>query len=156
MLKLPRLPIGWSKISGLFERYWDQTMSSIEKSLDIQTESGKSLSLLTSFVKSLVPVLTLNSTGLVTILPHTRVYGSGEEVAVAGGTINTSAVVGSIITVYYSDSSMAGGSVGYSFTTDPMPRPYQQKGVHVVGTGVIPNTGITTGTNLSPLGTIYI
>lgn len=30
MVSLPRLPIGWQKIQGLFERYWDSVLSAIE------------------------------------------------------------------------------------------------------------------------------
>lgn len=34
VVKLPRLPVNWDKQPQLFERYWDQAMSSIEKNLN--------------------------------------------------------------------------------------------------------------------------
>jgi hypothetical protein len=34
MIKLPRLPVGYEKVPGLFSRYWDQAMSNIEKAVN--------------------------------------------------------------------------------------------------------------------------
>ena len=34
MIKLPRLPLGYEKVPGLFPRYWDQAMSNIEKAVN--------------------------------------------------------------------------------------------------------------------------
>jgi hypothetical protein len=34
MIKLPRLPVGYEKVPGLFPRYWDQAMGNIEKAVN--------------------------------------------------------------------------------------------------------------------------
>ncbi len=34
MIKLPRLPVGYEKVPGLFNRYWDQAMNNIETAVN--------------------------------------------------------------------------------------------------------------------------
>lgn len=155
MLKLPRLPRNIEKIPGLFERYWDEVLRSIEKAISSIDTSSRNISLLTSFVRT-SSSLYADTTGLVTIPVHVRVYGNGSEVNVNDGFLNTGQSPGSIIRVYYEDTALAGGSVVYKFTTDPDPKPAQKDGVHIVGLVVIPTTGTANGKTLDPIGSIYI
>lgn len=155
MLKLPRLPRNFEKIPGLFERYWDEVLRAIEKAISSIDTSSRNISLLTSFVRTSLP-LYADASGLVTIPLHVRVYGNGTEATVNNGFLNTGQPPGSIIRVYYEDSSFAGGSVVYRFKADPDPKPEQKDGIHIVGLVVIPTTGTVDGKTLDPIGSIYI
>lgn len=156
MLRLPRLPIGWDKISGLFQRYWDEVLTAIERTVNSLETSDKSFSLLMSFVKSSVPVITANSSGIISIQPHVRVYGTGVEVLIDGGTLSTAQPPGSVIRVYYLDDAFAGGAVTYLFSVDPDPKPAQQNGRHLVGAVAIPVSGTVTGLTIDPPGSVYL
>jgi len=156
MIRLPRLPRNWNKVPGLFERYWDEVLTSIENSISSQTTVSTSLSLLTSYVETPTPAISADSSGIITINPHTRVYGSGNQVAVSGGTLNTGSPAGSIVRVFYSDPSFNGGSVTYAFSVDPAPKPSQKDGIHVVGAVFIPVSGTVIGATVDPVGSVSL
>ena len=88
MLKLPRLPRNIEKIPGLFERYWDEVLRSIEKAISSIDTSSRNISLLTSFVRT-SSSLYADTTGLVTIPVPVMVYGNGSDVTVNDGFINS-------------------------------------------------------------------
>ncbi len=177
-LKLPRLPIGWKDQPQLFERYWDEAMSKLEKTLDsiliipeiqaaiaaaqatadmaLETAStaaegvAAEASLVNSYPQLATgDIISASSAGVVTIAAHTRVYGNpslNPSVAVSGGTLTTGASSDSIIRVFYSDPTRAGGSVVYQFTVDPADYPAQGNNNHSVGAVAIPSTGTSPGT----------
>lgn len=187
MVTLARLPVNWDKQKGLLERYWDRAMSAIEQSLnqllllpDIQdaltaaqtaadsaqntadgavqtVESTASrLSLINSYVTGLT--ISADSTGLVTISNHTRVYADellNPSVSVTGGSISTGSLAGAIVRVYYVDAARTGGSVTYQFTVDPSVTP-QDDDNHSVGVVTIPTTGSASGKGMPPPGYIYV
>lgn len=156
MLKLPRLPLGYAKVPGLFEKYWDEVLRSIERAVNTADTSSSNTSLLVSFVKSTTNIISADSLGVVTILDHTRVYGDGTEVSVGGGTLVSSSPPGTIIRIYYLDSTRSGGLVAYQFTHDLNNKPIQKDSVHYVGSVVIPVAGTALGASLDPLGSIYL
>lgn len=149
MIRLPRLPVNYQNHPGLFERYWDEAMKSIE-------DTFRSVALLNSYVVNASAVLSVTSAGLVTIASHTREYGDGSSVSVAGDTLATGvSTANSVLRIYYQDPTLSGGAVTYEFTTDPDPQPYQKSGVHVVGTCVVPAAGTVDGYSLDPWSSIY-
>ena len=189
-IRLPRLPSNWKEQPQLFERYYDQAMSAIEKTLneitaipsiqaaletldtvvadaqsaiDNVNASADAIklenSLVSSYVQNASAVLSADSTGLVTIAAHTRIYGDpslNPSVSVAGGSLSTGAAAGSTVRVYYVDASRSGGSVTYLFTVDPASTPAQGNNNHSVGAVVIPSTGTNDGVDLGPPGYIYL
>jgi hypothetical protein len=182
-MKLPRLPLNYQKQPELLERYWDRTMSSIESLFDkllavpaiqdyitqlqdvtaqateVIASSKADNSLVTSFVQSAAPVLSADSTGVVTILTHTRVYGDSvlnPNVTVNGGTLNTGATSGQKVRVYYVDVSRTGGPVTYQYTIDPTPAKAQSGETHSVAAVIIPASGSVTGLGLEPPGYLYL
>lgn len=169
-LKLPRLPIGWDKQPQLFERYWDEAMTSIEKSLnailslpEIQaaidaanaaaaaantaaTSAGAAATAAaqeTALVNSYItPSTILSATSTtITIASHVRHYADGTTASVTGGTIAATAV-SDVDYVSYSDPTRAGGSVTYAVSTT---QPPQTGSTHVVGAVTIPATGTQAG-----------
>lgn len=84
-----------------------------------------------------VGVLTADSSGVVTIAAHDRVYGDGTRVAVNGGTVSGFAS-GDNVVVYYSDPARAGGAVAFKGTTSAVA---QTGDTHVVGQVAIPAAG---------------
>lgn len=193
MINLPRLPVGYEKVPGLFPRYWDQAMSNIEKAVNevlaipaIQTAiaaantaaananaaaataqntantQAQESSLVSSYIDPnsfTGDLISVSSTGSVTVKTHTRVYGNSTlnpSVSVTGATFSVSGVVsGDIIRIYYNDPTRAGGSVTYVTTVDPNPPLAQSGNTHSVGAGSVPGTGSTPGKIIRPPGYIY-
>lgn len=186
-VKLPRLPVNWQSQPELVRRYWDSTMSEIEKTLNAILaipaieEALKNLdeavanandaaaaanaaansakqneSLVNSYITAFTaPLISADSSGVVTIANHTRVYGDSSlnpSRTVVGGTISTGAASGSIVRVYYSDPSRAGGSVAYLFTVDPATPMAQGGNIHSIGAVAIPATGTGDGNFVKPPG----
>lgn len=110
---------------------------------------------LDSFTGDLV---TISSTGIVTVQTHTRVYGNSvlnPSVSVTGSTFVVSGVAsGNIVRVYYDDPTRAGGAVTYTTTVDPVPPLAQSDSTHSVGAGSVPATGSTPGKIIRPPGYI--
>jgi len=203
IFRLPRLPVGWKDQPQLFERYWDEAMGQIEKTLrsilvlpEIQeaiaraeaaaqtaqdaadtatmaassaagqaqaaADQAQTAALEASLVNSYPqvasgPLITASSAGVISIANHTRVYGDSTlnpSVSVTGGTIDTGAVAGNIVRIYYSDPARAGGTVTYSFTIDPETSPAQGANIHSVGAAQIPDTGSIPGRNVNKPGYI--
>ena len=129
-IKLARLPIGWDKQPQLFERYYDETMTQIEKTLNailqipiIQAAlSVVKLSVAQQAIASSFPVgmtMTISSTGSLVISNHIRRYPDTHvDVAVTGGTIATGLAAGDVRSVSYDDLTRAGGAVTYVLTLD--------------------------------------
>lgn len=90
--------------------------------------------------------------GNVTIANHTRYYGDGTSVAVAGDTIATGEAPGAVVYVYYDDPNHTGGAVSYSYTVSPTSPPIQSGARHVVGRVEIPVAGTQAGTWLHAPG----
>lgn len=186
-VKLPRLPVNWQEQPELVRRYWDSTMTEIEKTLNailqipLIEEALKNLdeavananaaaasanaaanqakqneSLVNSYVNGFTPpLISADATGVVTIANHTRVYGDSSlnpSRSVIGGTIPTGATPGSVVRVYYSDPSRAGGAVTYLYTVDPAPPVAQGGNIHSVGAVTIPATGTGGGNFIKPPG----
>lgn len=197
-IKLPRLPLNWKDQPQLFERYWNEAMTNIEKSLNqllalpeiqaaidaaqltadvantaainaqssadastaITRAMAKENSLVNSYITSAPgSFITANSSGVVTVPNHTRIYGDSvlnPTVAVDGDSFPTFAGAGDLVRVYYSDPTRAGGVVSYLFTIDPATPQSQTGDFHSVGAIVIPSTGVSAGNNLHPPGYIYL
>lgn len=141
-IKLPRLPVNWKEQPQLFERYWDDAMSSIETTLNAilaipeiaaavaaaqaaaaaAQAAADSVTADTSIASSYVTGLTLEAFNdgadcHVDISAHMRVYGDGTTVAVNGDTI-PALPFDTIVRVYYDQASRAGGAVAYQWTSD--------------------------------------
>lgn len=118
--------------------------------------SATEASLVNSFPTSATPpILSVASTGTVTISAHQRVYGDSSinpTVSVSGGTLVTGEVAGKIIRVYYDDPARAGGSVTYLWTVDPAPPPVQGNNRHSVGVVTVPGAGSSNGSDVKPPG----
>lgn len=191
--RLPRLPRNWRKQPGLFERYWDDVMKQIEKTLDsilslpaieaaiaaanaaaaaansaaadaataannatdVASSTAAETALVNSYTEASGTLLTASSAGLVTVIGHTRRYGDGTSVTVAGDTFSTGGSDGDVVRVYYNDASRTGGAVTYLSTIDPAAPPVQGGNTHVVGAVVIPASGTGDGIGLKPPGYIY-
>lgn len=195
--RLPRLPYGWRDQPQLFERYWDEFATNIEKTLNAILEipeiaealqdaidaaeaaadnaqtaadnaqtaaddaasataaQAQETSLVNSYPSAGVPILSADSTGLVTIATHNRVYGDSAlnpTVSVTGNTVASAAAALSIVRVYYDDPTRAGGAVTYGFTVDPAAPPVQSGNRHSVGAVEIPAVGSQDGRPLGPPG----
>lgn len=113
-------------------------------------------SLVNSYVSNFTPpVISADNTGLVTIANHDRVYGDpilNPTVAVTGNTVATGKAAGTIVRIYYNDSTRAGGAVTYLFTVDPAPPPVQGGDTHSVGAVEIPAAGSVGGGYVRPPG----
>lgn len=193
MIKLPRLPVGYEKVPGLFPRYWDQAMTNIEKAVNevlaipeikaaivaanaaaananAAAAAAKSTadkqaaesSLVSSYISPnsfTGDLITVSSTGSVTVKTHTRIYGNptlNPSVTVTGSTFSVTGVVaGDIIRVYYNDPTRAGGAVTYITTVDPAAPLAQSGDTHSVGAVSVPGTGTTPGKYIKPPGYIY-
>lgn len=79
--------------------------------------AGEASSLATSGTSSLTITATdVGADVTITISAHTRVYGDGTSVAVAGGSL-TGRPYSTILYIYYDDATRAGGAVTYQTTT---------------------------------------
>lgn len=94
--------------------------------------------------------LTADSTGVITILAHTRVYGDGRSVPVNGGSLSGFAS-GDYVSVFYDDAARAGGAVAYQGSTQAIAQGGDR---HSVGQIVIPQAGQSPseGGGVSPPG----
>jgi hypothetical protein len=131
-LKLPRLPVNWDKQPQLFERYWDEAMTKLEKTLNdilqipiIQAGltsvklSATQQSIATSFPVGLT--MTVTSTGSLVISNHSRRYTDGHvDVAITGATIATGLTSGALRSVGYDDATRVGGTVTYILVIDDL------------------------------------
>ncbi len=113
-------------------------------------------SIANSYVENFTPpLLSADSTGVVTIANHDRHYGDSTlnpTVSVTGDTIATGSASGSVIRVYYDDATRAGGAVTYQFTVDPAAPPVQGGSRHSVGAVTIPVAGSSDGNYVKPPG----
>ncbi len=101
------------------------------------------------------PLISADSAGNVTIANHSRTYGDvalNPTVAVTGDTIATAASPTSVVRVYYSDPTRAGGTVTYLFTIDPAAPMPQGGDIHSIGAVEIPAAGASDGDYLKPPG----
>lgn len=100
------------------------------------------------------PLIQADASGNVTIAAHTRYYGDGTSVAVAGGVLATGEAAASVLRIYYDDPRHLGGAVSYQYTLDPAVAPIQTGVRHIVGRVEIPASGTQDGTYLFPPGYI--
>lgn len=117
-----------------------------------ESSLNKSYVDLTSFT---APLLSADSAGVVTIASHVRIYGDSSlnpSTAVVGGSLSTGTPSGSVIRVYYNDASRSGGAVSYLYTVDPAAPPVQTGNTHVVGTIVVPASGVAAGAFIKNIG----
>lgn len=191
MIKLPRAFTGWMQKQEIFDRYWDEAMSSIEKALNAILEipaiqaaleaavaaaqasadtavaaadtavaaadaGAIEASIVTSYVANFVaPVISVDSSGNVTVATHDRIYGNATinpPVTVTGGAFATVGVAGDVIRIYYDQASRAGGLVTYQYTIDPALPPVQSGDRHSVGVVVVPGAGTSDGKGMTPPG----
>lgn len=107
--------------------------------------TAKETSIVNSYVNGFTPpLLSVTTSGVVTIANHDRVYGDptiDPTVSVTGATVNTMATEGQVVRIYYDDPARAGGTVSYQWTIDPNPVPVQGGSRHSVGVVTIPETG---------------
>ena len=183
-VRLPRLPVNWKEQPQLFERYWDETLFQIEKTLNtildipiiqqavLNAQAAASAAQIaadtaqnvadsqvaeTSLVNSYADgssIISSDSAGNIVISTHTRKYGNGSSVSVTGSSISTGAASGSVIRIYYDDPTRAGGAVTYQYTIDPATPPVQTGNRHVVGAVSVPVSGTSSGKPVSPPGYI--
>jgi hypothetical protein len=114
--------------------------------------SAAESSLVNSYIANFTPpVVSADSTGLVTIAAHDRVYGNGTTVAVLGGTVATALANPAVARIYYDDPTRAGGAVTYQFTTDATVA-VQTGDRHSVGAVQIPAAGSVDGGYVRPPG----
>ena len=108
------------------------------------------INLTTSRTDPIEGLLSASSSGVVTILAHSRVYGSGTTVAVSSGSVSGQ-LQSAFVRIYYNDPARVGGAVTYLATTDEIT---QTNNVHVVGGVAIPAAGEppSTGIGTSPPG----
>lgn len=118
--------------------------------------TAEETSIVNSYISNFTaPLISADSTGVVTIADHDRVYGDSTlnpTVPVDGGTVATAASAGAVVRVYYDDPTRAGNAVIYHFTTDPAPPPVQGGNRHSVGAVSIPVTGSHDGNYVRPPG----
>jgi len=184
VFRLSRLPVNWKEQPQLFERYWDETLAQIEKTLNAildipaiqnavtaaqaavstvqeqmiarRSETSLNNSYVTGYTGNLVEA---TSSGSIIIQGHTRVYGDtvlNPSVSVTGLTLASGASVGDVVRVYYDDPSRAGGAVTYQFTIDPATAPIQTGDRHVVGAVKIPSSGTGAGKSIRGPGYIEV
>jgi hypothetical protein len=112
--------------------------------------AGNSLS--QSFIENFTPpVVSADNTGLVTIADHDRHYGDGTVVSVDGDTLATGEAAGTIVYIFYSQPSRAGGAVTYQYSTEEADAA-QIGDVHNVGAVEIPAAGTAPGGYARPPG----
>lgn len=117
------------------------------------TASGGTLQsiVLSSWIVELVSgtaVITVNSSGDVTITNHTRRYTDGHaDVSVTGATLTTGLASGSFRAIGYDDDTRSGGTVTYQlFTNDnDAHASASHPGRHYVGWFTVPTTGTGNG-----------
>jgi len=95
------------------------------------------------------PLISADSTGVVTIASHNRKYGNGLTVAVTGDTVATGLPALDVARIYYDDATRGGGAVSYQFTTDPAVAA-QSGNRHSVGAVEIPAAGTQDGGQVYP------
>lgn len=118
--------------------------------------SATEASLVNSFPSTVSPpILSVASTGTITIFAHQRVYGDSSinpTVSVAGGSLVTGGTSGQVLRVYYDDPTRAGGAVTYLWTVDPAAPPVQGNNRHSVGVVTVPGAGSSDGSGVKPPG----
>lgn len=122
-----------------------------------QSERGlREASLANSYVNGFSgSFITATSSGSITVVDHTRVYGDSvlnPDVQVLGGTFNSGAVSNNRVNVYYDDPDREGGAVTYYVTINPTLPLAQASDRHSVGAVTIPVSGTNTGTYVKPPG----
>lgn len=86
-------------------------------------------------------VVAANAVGDVSIAAHTRYYGDGTSIAVDAGSLSGYAP-GDQVYVSYEDAARTGGAVTYEGSSGFQS---QTSDRHVVGSVVVPSTGVQTG-----------
>lgn len=105
------------------------------------------------------PLISADSSGNVTIANHSRTYGDSTlnpMVHVTGATIATGASPLSVVRIYYTDATRAGGAITYLFTVDPASPTPQGGNTHAVGAVEIPAAGTSDGNYLKPPGYVEL
>lgn len=137
----------------------DAANAAAENAQNVADATTAEQSLNTSYVANFTPpLLSVDSTGSVTIANHDRVYGDSAlnpTVAVTGGTFPSGFAAGDNVRVFYDDPTRAGGAVTYAFSLDPADAA-QTGARHSVGAVIIPNTGTEPGFEVLPPGGIYL
>ena len=105
----------------------DHAQSAADDAQAATTATAAETSIVNSYIANFTaPLISVDSTGLVTIANHDRVYGDSTlnpTVSVTGGNLPTGAASGSVVRVYYDDPTRTGGAVTYQFTVDPAAPP---------------------------------
>lgn len=145
-----------------FQALWQRTIEKIERAFDrvnqVNTEQQATLDAITaamavaasakqqaettsseialssSKTEPIDGLLIANSSGVVSISAHSRVYADGGTVSVNAGSV-TGQTPGTFVRVYYNDAARVGGAVTYLGTTAEIT---QTGSVHVVGGVTIP------------------
>lgn len=97
------------------------------------------------------PVVSIDNAGLATIANHDRHYGNGDIVSVDGDTLATGEAAGTIVYIYYDDSTRAGGAVTYAYSTVEADAA-QLGDRHNVGAVEVPAAGTASGGYARPPG----
>lgn len=134
----------------------DNAQTAADNAQNVADSTSAESSLVNSYISNFTPpVITADSTGLITISNHDRVYGNSSlnpTVSVTGGNIASGQVAGSIVRIYYNDPTRAGGAVTYLYTVDPATPPVQGGNTHSVGAVEIPSAGSVDGGWVRPPG----
>lgn len=134
----------------------DNAQNAADNAQNAADSTTAETSLVNSYVSNFTPpLISVDSTGLVTIANHDRVYGDSAlnpTVAVTGGNVGTGQPTGSLIRIYYNDPSRAGGAVTYLYTVDPAAPPVQGGITHSVGAVTVPGAGSVDGGYVRPPG----
>ena len=105
------------------------------------------------------PLISITSAGVLTIANHSRVYENSSlnpTVSVTGASTTVAGTsAGSVVRIYYSDPSRAGGVVSYQTTIDPANPPIQGGNIHCVGVVTVPASGSATGNVIKGPGFVY-
>ncbi|KQS01499.1 hypothetical protein ASG11_17755 [Sphingomonas sp. Leaf357] len=120
-------------------------ITTAEEVREIALQQGREASLVASYVDPngvlSAAVDSADTTkAIITVMAHTRKYGDGSSVSVAGGTVS-GLNLATIYYVYYNDPQQAGGTVTYFATDNPLDAGNGQ-GRHAVGD--VPTPGTST------------
>lgn len=100
------------------------------------------------------PLIDVSSAGLVTIAPHTRIYGNptlNPNVNIVGGSFPTLASTGDVIYVYYVDATRSNPNPTFIYSLDASDAA-QTGDTHSIGNGTIPGAGSQPGNPTLPPG----
>ena len=104
------------------------------------------------------PLISVSSTGVVTIAGHTRVYGDpvlNPNKVITGDTLATGGSSGDVIRIYYDDSTRDDATPTLAFTTDPAAPPVQSGDTHCLGVATIPASASVDGFPVRSPGYAY-